>query len=130
MGTIIGLAGTYMGAKTGAALGSGITSFLPKNMQKFTSATAGAFGGIVAGATGYFVAKEALTNLQVSSNISETDKKESYRIGEQLIKAQLLTDEQLVSMYKEHFETFIKAKYKTFDMEVLNIEYKNSKGVK
>jgi len=127
MGTVIGLAGAYAGAKTGASFGSGLTSFLPKNIGMFATTITGSVSGILAGVTGYFVTKKALTGLQVSKDISESDKKETLKIGSDLIKAQLLTDEQLVSMYKEHFETFIKAKFQSLNLEVLDIVYQNPK---
>lgn len=129
MGTVIGLAGAYAGAKTGASLGSGLTSFLPKNIGMFATTITGSVGGILAGGTGYFVTKKALTGLQVSKDISETEKKNTLRIGADLIKAQLLTDKQLISMYEEHFKTFIKAKFQSLNLEVTDIVivYQNPK---
>lgn len=116
-GMVVGLAGAYTAGKAGYKL----SSLLPPHI------TAGVTGAstILGGAVGYFATSNALTGAKISKDISETDRKESLKVGKELILAQLKIDYELVSMYKEHFEAFIIAKYKTYNMEVNQIEYQN-----
>lgn len=115
LGIVVGLAGAYGGAKAG----SGLTKILPKTMGWAATGV----GGLVGGATGYLVTKNVLNGEKVTSEISMSDKKETLKIGEQLIRVQLQTDEGLKEMYREHFETFIRAKYRTLNKEVNEVKY-------
>lgn len=116
LGVVVGIAGAYTGGK----IASKITGLLPLGNQ-FLSGTIGA---IVGAGTGYFATTKALENVKFSSDISEKEKDESFKIGKKLIQLQLERDDKLIQMYKEHFEIFIKAKYKTMNKDVQNIEYK------
>lgn len=115
IGVVVGLAGAYGGAK----IGSSLSSILPKNIELASSA----LSGIIGGAAGYLVTTNMLSGAKLTSDISMTDKKETLRIGKQLIKAQLETDTKLLKMYRKHFELFIKAKYKTLNKEVHTVNY-------
>lgn len=115
MGVVVGLAATY----SSSHITSKVTDYLP-NSLKMASKTG---LGLVSGATAYLVTSKALEGAKLTSDISMTDKKETLKIGEMLIKAQLLTDDKLVDMYRKHFESFIKAKYKTWNKEVDIVKY-------
>jgi len=105
LGMVVGLAGAYVGVKTENGL----------------------MGGVLGAATGYFVTKKALTGVKMTKDISITEKKDTLKTGLKLIDNQLQTDEKLQKMYKEDFETFIKAKYRTLNKEVDAIKYNFSK---
>lgn len=127
LGVVVGLAGAYGGAKVGSSLGSGLTSFLPKSTHFLATSASGLVGGLLGGGAGYFATTSLLENAKLSSDISETERKETLKVGIDLIKLQLQTDKNLLAMYKEDFENFIKTKYKTFGMDVQKIEYKKIK---
>ena len=101
-------------------MGNELGSILPKP-YKFLGSTLGSVAG---GAAGYFATSSLLEGVKLTDDISMTSKKETLKIGEELIKAQLQTDEQMNSMYKEHFESFIKSKYRTLNKEVEIMKYK------
>ena len=128
LGAVVGLTGAYGGAKIGSSLGSGLTSFLPKSTHFLATSASGLAGGLLGGSAGYFATTNLLDNTKLSSNISETERKETLKVATDLIKLQLQTDENLLAMYKEHFETFIKAKYKTFGADIQIIKYKKIKA--
>jgi hypothetical protein len=119
IGAIVGLASGYAGIKAGNSL----ANFLPKKIQLAVSSTT----ALVAGGAGYFVTSELLDGLQLSSDITETEKTTTKNIAKSLIDAQLKADEELQKIYKKHFEQFIKAKYKTHNIDIKHIKYGEAK---
>jgi len=115
----VGLASGYAGIKAGNSL----ANFLPKKIQLAVSSTT----ALVAGGAGYFVTSELLDGLQLSSDITETEKTTTKNIAKSLIDAQLKADEELQKIYKKHFEQFIKAKYKTHNIDIKHIKYGEAK---
>jgi len=115
VGTVVGIAGAYGGAKVGHSM----TKLLPPNIHWTTTGV----GAIIGGATGYFITTNLLKGLKLTNEISLTNKNETLKIGSGLIKVQLQTDKRLNEMYREHFETFIRAKYRTLNKEVNEIKY-------
>jgi len=126
IGTVVGLAGAYGGSKVGSSLGSGLTSFLPSSVQQFSTSISGLAGELLGGGVGYFATTKLLTGKQISANISQSDKIDTINTGIGLIKIQLNSDKKLLAMYKEHFETFIKAQYAKFGMNINHIKYTNN----
>jgi hypothetical protein len=119
IGAVVGLASGYAGIKAGNSL----ANFLPKKIQLAVSSTT----ALVAGGAGYFVTSELLDGLQLSSDITETEKTTTKNIAKSLIDAQLKADEELQKIYKKHFEQFIKAKYKTHNIDIKHIKYGEAK---
>jgi len=118
MAAVVGLAAGVSVAKGSWSL----TKFLPPNVQPYAAAISGGLGAVGGGAA-YLVTSNVLDGLKLSSDISETERDEVLKTGKHLIKAQVTADEAIRALYKEQFETFIKAKYQAVGINVSNIQY-------
>ncbi len=124
---IVGIAGAYGGAKIGSKGGDLLALVLPPNIKLFAKPIIGGVGGIAGGAGAYYVTSKALTNLPLSKAITAKEKVKVIATGEELIKAQLVISEELIKLYKENFEQYIKLQYKRYGKDINSINYKEEK---
>lgn len=124
IGAVVGIAGAVAGANIGAKGGSLLAMVLPPHIKPFSNLIGGGLGGIVGGSGAYLVTSKALKDLSLSKSISESEKVQVLHAGKELIKAQMCIDKDLVELYKENFEKFIRLQYKKKGKEIKSISYK------
>jgi hypothetical protein len=123
----VGIAGAYLGGSTGKAGGSLLSKVIPPPYNKFSTVAGAGIGGIFGGVGSYYISLKSLDGLKLSKDITEKEKIEVQNTGRVLIKAQILLNEELQSLYKKNFEEYIRSQYSQYGKKVKSIQYKVEK---
>lgn len=116
----------YAGVKAGGTIGGIVGTVMPQ--FKLIAPAVGAVAGGLAGTTGsYFLAKNVLDGMEISSNISKEEEEKVKNSGKELITKVLSNDKKLIEFYMNDLKDYLKNKYASVGVEVNNIEYKEVK---
>lgn len=116
----LALAGGFAGAKAGNSL----SSFYPNPLVKLgATLTAGTAAGAMTG----FLSFKALDGLQVSKNISKKEKTFVVQKSKDIIKFILTYNENLIKIYIQNFEKYIKQKFAARGLVVKDVIISNAK---
>ena len=122
----LSLIGAYAGLTAGGAAGSAVGTFFPQ--IKFIAPLVGSGGGaLVGGASTYFVSKNFLEGIKISSEISKEEEERVKIESKNLINNVLNNEKSMMELYINSFDSFIKNKYSSFGLEVKSIKYKEAK---
>jgi len=129
--------GAYLGGKIGSTLGASVIKFFPIGRAGKISDLAGAligggagaiFGGGAAGAAGYIASKKFLTGVQITKNITLSDKDKILEKTKALIAANILYDKSLQKDFIDSFEQYVKNLYLSYGIEINEIVYSSAEG--
>jgi len=120
----VGITGAVLGAKVGNAGGSLLSKVIPPPYGKLATMAGTGAGGIFGGVGSYYLSFNALNGLKLSKDITEKEMIKVKEAGVELIRSQILLNEELQDLYKKNFEDYIKLQYSQHGKEVKNIEYK------
>lgn len=116
----------YAGVKAGGVIGGIAGTVMPK--FKLIAPTVGTVAGGLAGTTGaYFLTKNILDGMKISSNISKEEEEKVKNSGRKLITEILNNDKKLIEFYMNDLKDYLKNKYASVGVEVNDIEYKEVK---
>lgn len=125
-GGVLSIAGAGVGAVVGSNAGGIVGTLLPQ-FKVLAPIIGGVTGGVVGGAGTYLMASTLLDGTKISDDISKKEIEQIKIDGKKLINYALTNDEALVNMYKNSFETYIKAKYASVNLEIKEIKYEEVK---
>jgi hypothetical protein len=116
----------YAGVKAGGIMGGIVGTVMPQ--FKLIAPAVGAVAGGLVGTTGsYFLTKNILDGMKISSNISKEEEEKVKNSGKELITKVLNNDKKLIEFYMNDLKDYLKNKYASVGVEVNNIEYKEVK---
>lgn len=122
----LAIVGGYAGGVVGGKAGNIVGTVLP-NLKLIAPLVGGGVGAIVGGAGTYFVAKNMLEGVKLSSDISKEEEEKVKIDSKKLINEVFNNDEKLLELYVNSFEIYLKNKYASVGIEVNNIKYKEVK---
>lgn len=127
---VAGYAGAVAGGKAGGTVGNLVGTAMP-NLKLIAPVIGTGIGSVVGGAaTGlgaYYITKNILGGMQLSSDITKEEEEKVKVDSKKLINEVFNNDEMLLDLYINSFENFIKNKYASVGIEVTNIKYKEVK---
>lgn len=122
----LALVGGYAGSVAGGTVGNLVGTVMP-NLKLIAPAVGMGAGAIIGGTGTYYITKNLLEGVKVTSEISVEEKEKVKVSSKELINEVLNIDDRLIELYKNSFKSYIKNKYASVGIEVNNIKYEEVK---
>jgi len=126
----LGKVAAVIGAGAGGFAGLSLANAIPlKNpLYKVASlAGGGLVGAAIAGTTSYVATTKFLTGLELSSEISQSDKDIAINESKKLIAAEILLDDELVNELRQDYEIYLRNFFSEYEHNSIIIKYEMGK---